>query len=174
MAVNDMRGDYNWTGTNSFGGTMVVPDGIVSSSAKVASNILTADRMLSNRRSCSAELFGPAVAVTALTQWLHIVRGGTGALVGFEAAIALGPTGADRTITVDLHKSTGGAAFATVLSATIGFVDASVERVATAATFASTALTDGDILEVVVTVAGAAGNQATGLTVTLTFDEYTV
>jgi hypothetical protein len=171
-ALSEFREPMLFSSSVMFTGTTILPDDCITTAGKVSAGVLTADRMRDVRGRISQELFGPTAAVTALTKWLHIVRGGTGARVAFEAAIALGPTGADRTITVDLQKSTGGAAFATVLSATIGFVDASVERVATAATISSTALTDGDILQVVVTVAGAAGNQATGLTVTLTYDEY--
>lgn len=118
-----------------------------------------------------AELFGPLVSVAALTKWLHIVRGAAGTIVAIEAAIAVVATGADRTITVDLHKSTGAGAFATVLSATIGFTNASAVRTPVAGTLSSSTLVDGDILEVIVTVAGSAGNQATGLTVTLTLAE---
>jgi hypothetical protein len=172
MALSEFRDPFAFHSTVMFTDQLILPDNVVSRSAIVSAGVLTADRMRDVRGRISQELFGPAVAVAALTQWLHIVSGSTGALVRFEAAIALGPTGADRTITVDLQKSTGGAAFASVLSATIGFVDASVERVPVAATFSSTALTDGDILQVVVTVAGSAGNPATGLTVTLTYDEY--
>ena len=117
------------------------------------------------------ELFGPAVAVTALTKWVHIVRGATGTVVSVEAAIAVVATGADRTITVDLHKSTGAGAFATILSATIGFTNASAVRTMVAGTISTATLADGDILAVVVTVAGAGGNQATGLTVTVNLGE---
>jgi hypothetical protein len=171
MAVNEIRSTTIFSQPVSFTSTVTLPDSTITS-AKIQSGTIAADRMRDVRRSQSVELFGPAVSVAAVTKWLHIVRGGTGALVGFEAAIAVPADDASRTITVDLHKSTGAAAFATVLSATIGFTNGSVARTATAATINTTALTDGDILEVVVTVAGGAGNQATGLTVTLTFDEY--
>lgn len=111
-------------------------------------------------------------AVTAETRGVHIVRGATGTLISMEAAIVGAiATGGDRTVTVDLRKSTGGAAFATVCSSTIGFTSADTIRVPEAAVFSSTSLVDGDILQIVVTVAGAAGNQAQGLVVTLNLDE---
>ena len=117
------------------------------------------------------ELFGPTTAVTAVTRWWHTVRGATGTVVSVEAAIAVVATGADRTITVDLHKSTGAGAFATILSATAGFTNASAVRTPVAGTISTASLVDGDILAIVVTVAGAAGNQATGLTVTVNIGE---
>jgi hypothetical protein len=111
-------------------------------------------------------------AVAAETKSLFIVKGATGSIVQFEAAI-IGTiaTGADRTVSVDLQKSTGAGAFATVLSAPIAFNNVSVIRTLTQATISSASLVDGDILQVVVTVAGAAGNQALGLAVALTVRE---
>jgi hypothetical protein len=171
MAVNENRSDEIWYGTNVFVGAMTIPDSTVTN-AKVTSGTLQADRMRDVRRQISVELFGPAVSVAAVTKWLHIVRGAAGTLVGFEAAIAVAADDASRTIDVDLQKSTGAGAFATVCSASADFTNSSAVRTPVAATFSSTSLVDGDILQVVVTVAGGAGNQATGLTVTLTFDEY--
>lgn len=124
-----------------------------------------------HQQSINVELFGPTTTVAAVTQWLYLVRGATGTIVSIEAAIAVVATGADRTITVDLHKSTGAGAFATVLSATIGFTNASAVRTMVAGTISSASLVDGDILEVIVTVAGSAGAQATGLTVCLNVRE---
>jgi len=124
-------------------------------------------------QSIGVELYGPAVAVAALTKDLLIIRGATGTLMGVEAAICgTIATGADRTVTVDLHKSTAAGAFATVVSGgTIGFTNASVLRTATAGVLSSSALVDGDILRAIVTVAGAAGNQAIGLILTVTWEE---
>lgn len=123
-------------------------------------------------QSIDVELYGPSTTVAALTKDVHIVRGATGTLVGFEATInGTIATGADRTVTVDLHKSTGAGAFATVLSSTIGFTNSSTLRTAVAAVFSSTTLVDGDMLRIIVTVAGAAGNQAIGLFGTITMEE---
>jgi hypothetical protein len=127
---------------------------------------------LIRHQSVDVEAFGPSTTVVALTRDIHIVRGAAGTLVGLQAAICGAiATGADRTVTVDLQKSTGAGAFATVLSSTIGFTNASVLRTALSAVFSSTSLVAGDILRLVITVAGAAGAQATGLLVTLTMEE---
>jgi hypothetical protein len=171
MAVNEIRSTTIFSQPVSFTSTVTLPDSTITS-AKIQSGTIAADRMRDVRRSQSVELFGPAVSVAAVTKWLHIVRGAAGTLVGFEAAIAVAADDASRTIDVDLQKSTGAGAFATVCSASADFTNSSAVRTPVAATFSSTSLVDGDILQVVVTVAGGAGNQATGLTVTLTFDEY--
>lgn len=111
----------------------------------------------------------PASAIVAATVPLWIVRGATGLLIDLKASIVgTIATGADRTVTVDLHKSTGAAAFATVLGGTIGFTNASTLRVVSSASFSATSLVVGDLLQLVITVAGAAGNQAKGLLIELT------
>jgi len=143
-----------------------VTNGLVSPSANIAASKII------RHQSIDVELFGPSTTVTALTRDIHIVRGATGALVGVEAAICGAiATGADRTITVDLQKSTGAGAFATVLGSTIGFTNVSVLRTAVAGVLNSTSLLDGDILRLIVTVAGSASAQATGLFVTVTAEE---
>ena len=111
-------------------------------------------------------------AVTAITRLLHI-SAVTGAVIGLKAAVMTAATGADRTVTVDLHKSTGGGAFATVLTTTILLNNASVARVAQNAVVNATliSLVAGDILEVVVTVAGSANDQAKGLVISAVIDE---
>lgn len=123
------------------------------------------------RRRISLELFGPAVTITALTKLLHILRQ-SATLVHVEAIQTVQATGADRTVTVDIQKSTGAGAFSTIMSGTIGFTNSSPIRTPVAGTFSSASLVDGDILQAVVTVAGAAGAQAQGLLLTLTLDEY--
>lgn len=123
-------------------------------------------------QAIDSELFGPSTSVAALTKDIHIVRGASGTLLGFEAAICGAiATGADRTVTVDLQKSTAGGAFATVLSSTIGFTNGSTLRTAVAAVLSSTSLLDGDILRIIVTVAGAASAQAIGLIASVTLEE---
>lgn len=114
----------------------------------------------------------PASAVVAETRDIHIVHGATGSVVSFRAAITgTIATGADRTVNVDLQKSTGAGAFATILTGTILFNNGSALRTVASATISATTLVAGDILRVVVTVAGAAGNQALGLIVTATIRE---
>jgi hypothetical protein len=117
------------------------------------------------------ELYGPTTTVAALTKWLYTAYGSVGEIVTAQAFIAVVASGADRTITVDIQKSTAGGAFATVMAATVGFTNASTVRTAVTGTFSDTSLVPGDVLRAVVTVAGAAGAQAQGLFITLTIRE---
>lgn len=111
---------------------------------------------------------GTAVVADAAVD-MHIASA-AGSLMSLEAAITgVIATGADRTVTIDLQKSTGAGAFATVLSAVLTLNNASVLRTLQAATITTLPFVDGDILRLVIAVAGAAGNQAQGLIVTLRF-----
>lgn len=150
--------------------TFSPPASSITNAAIVANAAIAATKVVHRRGLDYCQLASGAIA--AETRELHIVYGATGTLIAFKAAITgTIATGADRTVTVDLHKSTGAAAFATVLSATIGFTNASVLRTVVSGTINSTSLVAGDILRIVVTVAGSAGNQALGLVATLTLDE---
>jgi hypothetical protein len=138
--------------------------------ADIAESANIAARKTIARRSLDVELFGPTTTIAALTKLLHIARA-AGTIVAVEAIITVQATGADRTVTVDLQKSTGGGAFATILSTTVNIDNTTVVRTAVLAVVSNTDLVDGDILQAVVTVAGSAGNQAQGLLLTVTFDE---
>lgn len=110
-------------------------------------------------------------AVVAETRYAHIMRA-AGDVVSIEASVTEAvATGADRIVTIDLQKSTGAGAFATILSAAIVFNNGSTLRAITAGTISSAALIDNDMLRLVVTVAGAAGAQAQGLVVTVNVAE---
>lgn len=122
-------------------------------------------------RSADRELFGPTTSVAAISAVLHAVRGTSGTLVGFEAVQQVDTTGADRTISVDLQKVNGTGAYSSVLSAPIAFADGTAIQTPQAGTISSATMADGDVYKVVVTVAGAAGAAATGLHVTMTYDE---
>jgi hypothetical protein len=108
----------------------------------------------------------PGTAVVAATADIHIVDGATGLSLFLKAAITGAiATGGDRTVNVDIQRSTGGGAFATVLTATIQFTNADTLRTVKSTTFSATGLVVGDILRIIITVAGAAGAQAQGIVV---------
>lgn len=109
----------------------------------------------------------PGTAILAETKLVHLVRGATGEIVGIEACIMTQASGADRTVSVDLHKADAATTPATVLTSPISITNTTVVRTAVTTSLSASDLVDGDILEIVVTVAGAAGTQAEGLLVTL-------
>lgn len=142
-----------------------IADANIDASAAIATR-----KMIHRYRADYSQPTG--TAVVALTNQTMLIAKGTGTIKSFEAAI-IGAiaTGADRTVTIDLQKSTALGAFATVLSSTVVFNNASTLRAVSTATLSDTALADGDFLYITVAVAGAAGNQAQGLAIMLEYDE---
>lgn len=124
------------------------------------------------QRSATVELFAEGATITALaSKILATIRGAQGTLLAFEAVIFTQATGADRTVSVNLHKSTGAGAFATICTTPCQITNSTAIRTMVPAVLSDTSLVDGDILRAVVTVAGSAGAQALGLAVTLHFRE---
>ena len=142
--------------------TLSIPAGTVDNSDVSASAAIDASK-LSHMVNVCTELYGPSTTVAALTKECYVAKG-IGTLSVVRAAInGTIATGADRTVNVDLQKSTGGGAFATVLSATCAFTNGSSLRTLASGTISSTTYAAGDLFRWVVTVAGSAGNQALGL-----------
>lgn len=123
-----------------------------------------------HQQHMSVELAEQGTAVAAIEKLLFIANG-DGTLDAFSAAVVTVADDASRTIDVDLQKSTGGGAFATVLSASADFTNGSTALTAVDGTISSAAYVAGDIFKIVVTVAGGSGNQAEGLVATLTKSE---
>ena len=137
----------------------------------VATGAGIAAAKVEHQQSIDRQLYAEGAAVVALaSELLHISQAG-GTLVGFEGIITTQATGADRTVNVDLQKSTGAGAFASITTTDIEIDNTTAVRTAVAAVLSSTGLVDGDILRAVVTVAGSAGAQAAGLMITLTLRE---
>jgi hypothetical protein len=108
----------------------------------------------------------PGSAVVAATLDLHVIDGATGFVLFLWAAITGAiATGSDRTVNVDLQRSTGGGAFSTVLSSTIQFNDTSTLYAIEQATISASGCEQTDVFRVIVTVAGSAAAQAQGLIV---------
>lgn len=145
---------------------MATVAGIVD--AEIAANANIQSRKLQHRHRANYSQDGTIASDIA---YIFIARA-TGSWKSIEAAITETiATGADRTVTIDLKKSTGGGAFASVLSATIVLDSSSVLAVLEAGTFSDTTIADGDVFSLNITVAGVLGNQGQGLVVTAEYDE---
>lgn len=139
--------------------------------ADVASGAGIEATKIEHQQSIDRQLYAEGAAVVALASELLHISQASGTIVGFEAIITTQATGADRTVNVDLQKSTGGGAFASITTTDVEIDDTTVILTPVAAVISNTSLADGDILRAVVTVAGSAGAQAAGLLVTLTLRE---
>ena len=145
------------------------PSGSIDNDAIEAAAAIDATKVV-HQQNIEVELYGPTTTVAALTKLLHTAYA-AGTIVAFKAYVITPATGADRTVTVDLQKSTSGGAFATVLSAGAAFNNASSARTLASGTLSSSTYVANSLFQVVVAVAGAAGNQALGLHCTLVVRE---
>jgi len=144
-------------------GSFTPPSAAISNSHVASDAAIDASKLLHMVNVCT-ELYPRGTTVIALTGQDCYIAKGIGTLTSVRAAInGAIATGADRTVTVDLQKSTAGGAFATVLSGTVGFTNASVLRTLSTGTISSATYAAGDLFRWVVTVAGSASAQATGL-----------
>lgn len=110
--------------------------------------------------------------VAAGTAYFGPIKGSAATLLSFSATITETiATGGDRTVTITLLKSTGGGAFASVLSAAIVLDTGNVLYIPEVATINTTSAVAGDMYKITVAVAGAAGNQALGLCVSTRWRE---
>lgn len=102
----------------------------------------------------------------------------TGRKAGILTAVTVFPStaptgGGDKKFTVDVQKSTGAGAFATVLSSVVTVDDSSVDRTSQSATINPAAYLAGDTYEVIITASGSTGTQGKDVCVTLHFIENT-
>ena len=91
----------------------------------------------------------------------------TGTILAIEVMNRTAPTGGNKAHTVDLKKGNASTAFASVLSAVITMNSSSVDKTVYAGTLSTTAVADGDTLQLVVATSGTTGTQGSGLCVTV-------
>lgn len=160
--------DRVMSGSWVFSGTVSLPANSVDENTMKTAALLPAAKLVTRFAKDHRQVTG--TAVTAKTEHVHIAKY-VGIVKSVEASIDAAITG-DNTVVIDVKKSTGGAAFATILSSTLTINSSTAVRTATAATIDATKddYVAGDIFEVIVTVAGT-GTQAQGLNVTIFFEE---
>src|SRR5690348_10127336 len=133
---NVLQGDLQITGNFSAGGMTIPSASVSNASVQAAANI--ASSKLQNLRTTSVQLNGPTTTITTQTAWLTSIKGASGNLVDINAFIAVVGSGGGMSVTIDLQKSTGGGAFATVLSSVITINSATTVRTAVPGTITST------------------------------------
>lgn len=154
----------NWV----FTGTVELPASTVDENDLKTAALLPAAKLVTRFPKDHRQVTG--TAITAKTEHVHIAKF-AGIVKSIEASIHAAITG-DNTVVIDVHRSTGGAAFATILSSALTINSGTAVRTATAATIdaAKDDYVAGDVFAVIVTVAGS-GTQAQGLNVTVFFEE---
>lgn len=112
-----------------------------------------------------------ATTVAAVTKTLGAIHY-TGEVVEVSVWPVTAPTGGDLAYTVDIKKSTGAGAFATILTGVVTVNSSSTSRTVQFATLSGTpALVRGDALQVVIATSGSTGTQGAGVDVTIRIRE---
>lgn len=160
--------DHVESGAWVFNGTVTLPAASVDEDNLKTAALLPASKLVTRFAKDHRQASG--ADVVAKTELIHIAKY-AGIVTSVEAAIDDAITGAN-TVVVDVKKSTGGAAFASILTGTLTINSSSAAQTALAATVDGTKddYVAGDVFEVVVTVTGAE-TQAQGLNVTVFFEE---
>lgn len=155
--------DGEFSATSLVSGTASITNAMFSSAV---GNRLDQDKAIHQFPVGCKQANGAAVA--ARTEHLHTARGSGEFVELHVVTTGVAPTTTD-TVTVDIQKSTGGGAFATVLTAPVVIDNTNTVRVTEDySSFSSTTYVAGDILIAVVTVSGTS---AQGLGVTLVLAE---
>lgn len=160
--------DRVMSGRWTFAGVVDLPASTIDEAALKPGALIPAAKVVARFAKDHRQAAGADVA--AKTELIHIAKY-AGIVASIEAAIDSAITG-DNTVTIDLKKSSGGGAFASVLTAALVIDSATAVRTAVAAVLdaAKDDYAAGDVFEVVVSVTGT-GTQAQGLVVTVFFEE---
>lgn len=144
-------------------GGMVIPAASIGNTQVGTTDPIAADKLQHQLQPCYVT--GSATTAAAATQAVHVVRGVSGTLVGFDLGSIVANIG-DSTVTVDLKRNG-----TSLLTAAVTLTSAHAAREVVAATLLTTALAADDVLEVVVTVSAGTGTLAKGVFARVTLRE---
>lgn len=147
---------------------IAIPAGSLTDDAIAANAAIAAAKLVQEITGKAAQNGGADVA--AATVPIHAAYK-AGTVVGFRVALLAAPTGGDKAFTVDLKKSTGGGAFATILSAVVTIDNSKANNTTYSGTVSSGAYSAGDIFQVVIAVSGSTGSQGQGVIAEAIFHE---
>lgn len=151
-------------------GLLYLPAGSVGDAHIDATDPLSTNKVTHQHAATYAQASGAVVADA--TQLFYIARA-TGTIAAMKVAIDTAPTGGDKAYTVDLKKSTGGGAFASILSAVVTVNSSSTSLSVVAGTLSTATYAASDIFEIVVDASGSTGTQGYGVCVLVEFEEGT-
>ncbi len=149
-------------------GVIYLPAGCLDASHPASATKFNASNVIHHFGKDHRQASGSDVA--SKTELIHVASY-AGVLNGFKVGIDVSPTGGDKQFTVDLQKSTGGGAFASVLSAVVTIDSGKADRSVTLGTIAAASYAAGDIFRVVVTASGTTGSQGQGVNCEAFFQE---
>lgn len=145
------------------------PDGCIDDDAIEAGANISASK-LERHQSIDQQLFATTDLVTATDRVLHVVRGTTGTLIGFEVVHFSTALTSTCNLLIDLQKATA-STWVTVLSTGVTINSSDAAFTPRAATINTVGMADGDIYRVTVATSGASTSLPRGLFVSLTHSE---
>lgn len=111
-------------------------------------------------------------AVVARTEPIYVATG-AGTIESFRCHVPVAPVGGTTGFTVDLEKSTGGGAYASILSAVITVNDSNTaDRETEVGALSANSFVAGDAFRVVWALVGSGGTQAQGALAQADFIEH--
>jgi hypothetical protein len=150
--------------------TLYIPAGSITNAEIASSAAIGAGKVVQEFARDSRQANGADVA--SKTELIHTARA-AGTIGALKVALTTAPTGGNKKFTVDLQKSTGGGAFATVLSAVVDIDNTDTSLTVVSGTLAASAYVSGDIFAIVWTASGTTGNQGQGAIAEVFFEEST-
>lgn len=170
-APNTITNPTSFTAQVSFLSTVSLPAGCVDNTAVKAGasgNYVAASKLQHQQNVHYTQENGTTIATEKKEPYIQY--GATGTLLAVEVAnTGTVGSGGGMSVTVDVLKSTGGGAFASVLSAVVTINASTTIRTAVAGSISggTNALVAGDILQVSVTATAGGGTLPKGLSVNL-------
>ena len=156
MAAPDIfNADIVFNGTCSFSQDPSFPSGAVGNNEIEASANIDASKLVCHRAVTNV-FAAPTVEPAASTYVIVHIAQAAGSLIAFQGVNSGTLAGSTSTgFGLNLFKSTGGGAFATVLSSTLRFDSTNTVRVYAGGTIASTTFSAGDIFAMTCTLSGS-------------------
>ena len=145
-----------------------IPAGILTDAEVSAAAAISASKVI--HRDCTQYSQAIGSIVASATQLIRVARA-SGTLKEFRVGWQTAPTGGDKKFTVDLQQSTGGGAFASVLSAVVTVDNAKSNNGTATGTLTASSFVTGDLFQVVVAASGSTGTQGYGMIAEAFFEE---
>lgn len=151
-------------------GLVTIPAGCLGSSHLSSTERWTAAQCVHELARASARALGSDI--TNSSELIHVARV-SGNIGTVRVSVITAPAGGNQAFTVDLHKSTGGGAFASVLSSAYTVDNSKTNSTTYTISPSNPTYAAGDIFKVVWIVSGSTGNQAQGAIAEVFFEEAT-
>jgi hypothetical protein len=166
--MSNTLSDTTLKGKTTVVGQFAAPSGSITNANIATAAGIAASKVVHRFPLNYAQADGASVADATVTLYVAAAAGEVKSVeVGLGGAAAAG----DSTVDVDILKSTGGGAFASMLSAAITVDSSTVIRTAEVGVVSSGSYADGDILRVDVDATVGTGTLPQGIVVTVICEE---